>query len=629
MDGFALASSRKRKRDHLEVDGKSLVQNKDIRAASNAALNSLQELLAEIFEAEYNLQPQNLDIGSNSEKVLFLPSDADGISVTMTAASHVKLEPCLHKTIVLGRFRDVPMDHLCQLLKLCEGSINSAGGSDISVNGLEGDENISQWLEDVEKVEIGLRSARTVLRIMTGGREEKQIYPEELLQKILSLLSKVMDSCIIPVVESRSSESQPLVFQFASSNRKPISQILHAASKIMQLVSELIVRVDLAEGTITTVEFLMIKLIFVENAPSEKDSVLGIPKYEAFRRSAMDVIAEIFLRYTEQRTFILREIPASLQKLPTTRQHARQFKLGDGKSIQLVSALIMRLVQTSAMPTRSSSISNGREALINGEAYTSEDDPTESDEDSDADISRTSSHNRVANGASAASLAIRRQADKAKSLYGSAITNAKYVINIFVTRASTASKTGDQPHRHLLDIFVEDLLSVLSLPEWPGAELLLQALIAQLNDIVTSDKSTAPAKNMGLELFGMMGCAISDITSATQNVAKTLENDESKYSEYLMQLFDEYMSHELEEKELTSWIGPYRAVVESLNMRSSNDRQVASAEGFIITQWSKAAFWGGRTASESPAKLAPDRISQEVVAKLFPALSTGTWLPPE
>ena len=629
LERFALPNPRKRKRHHLETDEKQLVQNKDTRAASNAALISLQELLAEIFEAESNSQLQNLDFSSGAEKLLFIPNDVDGTLLTLTATAQVRLESCLHKVIALGRFQDVPVDHLYQLQKLCEGSIYSAIAADVSVAGLEGDEGISQWLENVEKVDIGLRSARTILRTMTGGREEKQIYPEELLQRILSLLGKVMDSCIIPVVESRSSELQTEVFELASSNKKPISQLLHAASKVMQLVSELIVRVDLAEGTITTVEFLMIQLLFVENAASEKDSALGIYKYEAFRRTAMDIIAETFLRYTEQRTFILREIPASLQKLPTTRQHARQFKLGDGKSIQLVSALIMRLVQTSAMPAKSRPMSSKGRRLLNDEASTSDTDITESDEDSDREVTRLPSQNRTVNGVSEESLTVLRLTNEAKSLYGSAITNAKYVINIFVTRASTASKTGDQPHRHLLDIFVEDLLSVLSLPEWPAAELLLQALVAQLNDIVTSEKSTAPAKNMGLELFGMMGCAISDIISATQNLAKTLENDESKFSEYILQLFDESMSHELEEEELTSWSGPYRAVVESLDERSSNDRQVASAAGFIITQWSKATFWGSRAVSESPVKLALGRTSQEVVAKLLTTFSTGRWSPAE
>jgi len=60
-------------------------------------------------------------------------------------------------------------------------------------------------------------------------------------------------------------------------------------------------------------------------------------------------LAQIFARYEDQRIFIFDEILTSLEKLPVNRQSARQFKLVEGgKNIQLVSALMMTLVQTSA-----------------------------------------------------------------------------------------------------------------------------------------------------------------------------------------------------------------------------------------------------------------------------------------
>ena len=60
-------------------------------------------------------------------------------------------------------------------------------------------------------------------------------------------------------------------------------------------------------------------------------------------------MSQIFARYEDQRIFIFDEILTSLEKLPVNRQSARQFKLVEGgKNIQLVSALMMTLVQTSA-----------------------------------------------------------------------------------------------------------------------------------------------------------------------------------------------------------------------------------------------------------------------------------------
>ena len=44
----------------------------------------------------------------------------------------------------------------------------------------------------------------------------------------------------------------------------------------------------------------------------------------------MDVLAKIFTKYTEQRQFIFDEILMSLEKLPPTKQSARQYRLTDG-----------------------------------------------------------------------------------------------------------------------------------------------------------------------------------------------------------------------------------------------------------------------------------------------------------
>lgn len=58
-----------------------------------------------------------------------------------------------------------------------------------------------------------------------------------------------------------------------------------------------------------------------------------------------------------------------------------------------------------------------------------------------------------------------------------AIKNASHVVNYLIGRAIGTTKTGDAPYRVLLDIFVEDFISVLGLPEWPGAELVLQQVL--------------------------------------------------------------------------------------------------------------------------------------------------------
>src|SRR5690606_14232146 len=125
--------------------------------------------------------------------------------------------------------------------------------------------------------------------------------------------------------------------------------LAHQTKKILALFANFLSRIEVAEGTITAMEFLATKVIFAESAHNDRESALWLQKYEAVRRGAMDVLAKIFSKYQDQRAFILDEILVSLEKLPSTRQSARQFKLIDGKNIQLLSALVMQLVQTTAL----------------------------------------------------------------------------------------------------------------------------------------------------------------------------------------------------------------------------------------------------------------------------------------
>ena len=622
--------SKKRKRE--EPEGRELsAATKDQRALSDASLNTLQELINDILEAENDTQLAiDGNSGSSVGAYFMLREGADGPSMTLTSATNTKLESWLNKVILSGRFVDVPVEQLCKLQNLCEGALSSADFLDIGVQSDWCDDEISSWLEKLEAVDGSLRSARTVLRIMVGGREEKQIYSEELLQKVFNLLSKVMDTYIIPVVECRTTGSEASVFTTASSQKKAIQQLLHNAGKVMLLLLELLRRVDLAEGIITSMEFFVTKLMFVENAHAEKESVLGVHKFESFRRTAMNMIAEIFSRYPEQRRFILDEILVSLQKLPVNRQQARQYKLDDGKNIQLVSALLMRLVHSSGTYSSAKTARKGKHALpdidkaISAESLESDDEGDVSGSSGDSSKSDSNSSNSHSNKKreSIGSAFSRHLANGVRNLYDSAVSNAQYIVEFFVTRASTASKTGDQPHRILLDMFAGDLVLVLNTPDWPAAELLLRALVSKMDRIANSEKTTAPMKNMALEVLGLAGSAVSDVTAHARQLAKTLEIDDSSLSADLTQSLEDTLTGQLEEGAILSWDGPYRAVIEYLNTINS-DPQTVGARGYYLTQWTKLLLWPNSPATNDP-EVAPARVG--LATKLCKMVASGKWL---
>lgn len=604
--------------------GATLSQTRDQRAASDEAIRQLQEVIQDVFEADDQSQPDAVGVTlSLNSQYFVLANHEDREMATLAPAIHIRLESALQKVITVGRLGEIPVEHLQRLQRLSEAALSSAESSELRIEPQWNSDDYAGWVQRLEAMGLGLRSARTIIRMMIGGREEKQLYSEELLQNVLGLVKKGLDQCIIPVVEARNSGSDYALFEAASSYKKVISQLLFDTAKVMTLLAKLLSNIEMAEMAITNIEFFATPLLFVENSHSEKESVLGIQKFEGLRRTAMDMIATIFSRYPEQRIFLFDEILSSLQKLPVSRQHARQFRLGDGKSIQLVSALILRLVQTSA--THSDTV---KSHVQKRRSHSSEDEQESGPEQSEKQQSEQTKRKGSSEDSGGSEDEAQTQGNStmrslntdASFLMDNAARSAQYVVRHLVQRAMTSSKTGDQPHRQLLDIFVEDLIAVLSLPEWPAAELLLRLFLASCRIIAENPKSLAPAKNMALELLGQMGSAISELVSNTRLAARSLENDSSEFNGYLQQMLDDYTEGSLDNCEVVTWGGPFHAVVEHLQSDDSHDSQTGIADGYYLARWAKAY---------SSGDVKPSVASEDIASKLRKMLSGAEWFASE
>lgn len=605
-DGQFTGSSRKRKRESegRMFDGKGIT--KDQRAISDEAVQRLRDLLQSIFDAHDQSQQETSGVPLVGAFRYFVPTYHEGHELlTLAPAVHVKLEPMLQKIVSLQRYTEFPLDQLIRLQGLCEGALLSTDSSDFNLSSGHSPQDNLKWLQEIESFDMGLRSARTVLRLMTGGWQEKEVCSEELLIKVLSLVKRVIDTCLIPIVEARGSSSDSAVFDIASSNKKVISQLLYDANKVMGLLAELVGTVDVTETVITELEFLAMRILFVDNACSEKDSVMGIQKFEALRRTAMDLIAIIFSCHPEQQMFLVTEVLTSLQKLPVNKQQARQYKLPEGKSIQLVSALIMRLIQTSANAafselSTSRNISSSPERKHANAAELEHNSTDSGSTETGGDDSDDASQSEASSRYSSTMQRLSKEANRLSRLAG---VYAQYVTGFYVKRATNVSKTGDQPHRNLLDLFVEDMIAVLGLPDWPAAELLLRALLLQMCEIAENKKYNASEKSMALELLGMMGSAISELGASVRHSARTLENHESMLSGNLRQILYDHMEGNLESSELLSWDGPYRAAIEYLRQNDLSDKHAVSAQGYILTQWAKSVSSINLVANGSNNKL--------------------------
>lgn len=545
---------------------------------------NLQNLLMDIFTAEDQLEPFISSAHNDAARSFFLPDSIREGRQPGLASSTVKIvEESLNKVRKAGRVKDVSVEQLSHLQKLCLSSISCADGVGLNLPRDLSKESTDDWVLNLEISDCSLRASRLLLQVLSVGLDKAQLYSENMLQELLLNLKHVLETCIIPLAEMRCSASDVDLFQVQPESLSLVLGLMQRAGRILNLLGNVSVNVDLSESSIATMEFLAMRLVFVENATSEKESVLGVQKVETLRRHAMDVTAGIFRAYGGQRQYIFDEILSSLEKLPVTRQSARQFKIANAKPIQLVSALIMQLVQTSTIMSVSEEKFGGEH---DGEAV--EDLSNDSSSSSNEDNRRIKHKRRALKiSATAGPLGpIEQLTVTSKRLMDAAQSNAVYVIRYLVQRALKSSKGGDQPYRNLLDIFTEDFLSVVDSPDWPAAELLLRALLSSLFGIHGDEKSAAPAKNMALDLMGTIGSTIAEIRSHATRATETIVTGEVHIPN-MVQLLEDSLEGKMDDIALLCIPGPYQFLVERIQRQAAHDIQLQSAHHFHLASWAQ------------------------------------------
>ncbi|KAI0397838.1 hypothetical protein F5Y17DRAFT_476554 [Xylariaceae sp. FL0594] len=542
------------------------------RERANMLFSDLRRCLQEIFVAEDQLSNQQI----HSSPFVFLNIEQEP---TMTSGAHDKVQSLLKRAIDAGCFGQIPVDSLVRVQNLSEGSLKQSDSLDFKINEDWGETEVMLWVQKIPDIDRGLKAARTALRIMCGGREEKQLYSEDLIQLGLDLFRNVMEGVIVPIAEIRSTGPSANLFRHLTAHKKVITPLFASGHKLLALMTNLIASIDLSETIVNTLEYLSSRLIFVENAYTEKDSVVGVAKFDGIRLRAMDMLSQIFLMSPAQREGILSEILTSLEKLPVGKQKARQFKLTGAGSIQPISALIMRFIQASA-----GNVDNSKEEHRAKVMQSIQDNvaPSSAQSTSKSRFAiRTENH-----AAEEHDVAVQELQNLAKGIFDGAYRYAHYVVNFIVKRALKSTKTGDTPYRNLLDLFVEDFTTCLDSPDWPAAELLLRLTMYLMFQQVDGEKNSAPARNMALELLGVMAASISKLRSHVRKTASNIEGgDSDELGRWLADLSLTVLEGNMSLGKVLRWDGPYRIVLEFLQDRLNEDEHLKSSISYLVTDW--------------------------------------------
>ena len=531
-------------------------------------------------------------------------STADGDMSVMEARAMDRLSDRMANVNNLGHFSELPVDLIMQLQKLLEPSVTCTGQLSFFSQG-------EDWSESISKARAALKASKLILTSMIDGRDDYRLRPEDTVGVIIDLVKMIRNECIVPVVQARRSDS---LFNTANSCRKELTSVLFDCGAVLSRFATLIGKVNLPERGLNVLEDLTVGLLVEQNSDSERDSVFGIKPFETFRQRAMDVLAQIFARHSEQRPSILNGILSNLEKLPDKKASARQFKSAREVPIMSISALFMRFVQVAAM-NRESRMSR---APADTEAQLKEEDGS--------DCEPSTATPQVSKRKSKCSA----PDQIAQALARNARNIATTITLNLVDRASNVSKTGDKPFRNLLDLFVEDFCSVLGSPEWPAATLLLESLLGRMFNMVHKDtaaKHSVVDKDMALATMAKVGCGIVDFKHRLKKSKRTLNTVQSELSAKLDRLADDALTDNTKESvnpiDLYEFEGPYRMVIESLRdyldlRRNDEDLHLESVTGCHVTLWLDAVISKFKENSpEAPRPPAAEGLQKRLEAMIM------------
>ncbi|KAF2275546.1 uncharacterized protein EI97DRAFT_419824 [Westerdykella ornata] len=542
-----------------------------------SALSAREREIADRNMADLSALLEELSEAGDTDCFQIIDTE-DGELTVIRDDALAKLSDAVSRVVNLGCFSSVPIQQVLSIQSLCQPLIAATGQLSFDLELIDPEIIV----ERLASAQAGLRACKLVLQTMTEGCDDRQICSEDIIQCVVRLLKLVLNSCIIPVTESRRTGTLSALFALASQHRSDVYPLQRLCGNILSHIATLIGKVKLSESTLSPIESLSIDIIFAQNSDKEADSALGLQKFELFRQKAMDVLAQICAGNQEQRLSITAEILNNLERLPDKRASARHFKSAREQPIMLVSALFMRIIQAAAINT----FPKGGSMLPNTSESDEDDGDAESDSESDYRSKMKKRANKHAN-----TIQIAKQIGVASR------QAAGHIASTLVARAEKVSKSGDKPFRNLLDLFIEDLCTVLGSPEWPAASLFLESLLILMLNIIRNQKEKGvQAADMALATVGVMGVGIIDFTTRLRHLKRSLDVSQSEVASQLVPLADEALKRSINFKDVLAVNGPYRIVLESLSSylgsqssrANRDDQHLRSLSGYYVTSWANA-----------------------------------------
>ncbi|CAN7035053.1 unnamed protein product [Brassica oleracea var. botrytis] len=276
----------------------------------------------------------------------------DEIRVLVTELMTIRSKMLLHM---------VPVDILSRLLHTLDHQIHRAEG--LSINSEHSDS------DSVGLVLGALESIHASLAVMANSDMPKQLYKEEVIERILEFSRHQMMAVMSAYDPSYRSASKPadnVAFEGCDDD-DDLDPDMSSASKRRRTgksgkvkksgVNRISGAVNTALQKLCTILGLLKDLFFVERLSDScilqllktSTTTFLVENIQLLQLKAISLIGGIYNSYAQHRTYVIDELSQLLWKLPSSRRVLRTYLLPDEeqKQIQMVTALLIQLVHNS------------------------------------------------------------------------------------------------------------------------------------------------------------------------------------------------------------------------------------------------------------------------------------------
>ncbi|KAI3848993.1 hypothetical protein MKW92_038979, partial [Papaver armeniacum] len=375
----------------------------------------------------------------------------------------------------------VPLDILVRLLSVLDLQIRAAEGVSL-------DENEDGDSDAMSLVICALESIHAALAVMTHSDMPKQLYKEEVIERVLDFCRhQIMESMCACDPSYRAlhkpnengtydGEEDDEDVEFGSPNKKrrgsrSVKARRPTGNKVAAAVNAVL------QKLCTILGFLR-DLLSIERLPyscilqliKTSFSTFLVDNCQLLQLKATGLICGVFSSYPQHRSYLIDETVQLLWKLPFSKRALRTYLLPDEeqRQIQMITVLLIQLVQSSAnLP------------VILRQALT-----VDSISDASVDVCYPTKCNEAS-------------------------TEACCLFWTRVLQRLTTLKTQDASEaKVIIENIVMDLLSTLNLPEYPASALILEVLCVLLLQNAGLKSKDVAARCLAIDLLGTIAARL-------------------------------------------------------------------------------------------------------------------------